>query len=207
MSAVLPSPAGRIGPNAITRVAEALPGFVGTEAARALFERAGLAAYFTRPPQDMVDEAEVARLHGELRRALGPERAAGVARSAGIRTADYLLAHRIPRAVQALLKRLPAALAARVLLAAIARHAWTFAGSGRFSARAPALAGAGARCAVLEIRDNPLCRDLQAEAPACDFYAATFERLFQVLVQPRTRVRETACEACGDESCRFELRW
>jgi divinyl protochlorophyllide a 8-vinyl-reductase len=126
----------------------------------------------------------------------------GVARSRP-RTADYLLAHRIPLPVQRVLKRLPAGLAARVLLAAISRHAWTFAGSGRFSASP---AGRGRRPLVLEIRNNPLCRG-HAAVPACDFYAATFERLFQVLVHRDAQVVETACEACGDAACRFELRW
>jgi divinyl protochlorophyllide a 8-vinyl-reductase len=60
---------------------------------------------------------------------------------------------------------------------------------------------------VLTIRHNPLCQDLQADTPACDFYAATFERLFQVLVHRRSRVREVACEACGDAECRFEIGW
>jgi hypothetical protein len=102
-------------------------------ATRALFERAGLAL-----------PARAARADGRRGRgarcctancgARWAEVAAEVARSAGRRTADYLLAHRIPKPVQALLKALPARLAARVLLSAIARHAWTFAGSGVFSA-------------------------------------------------------------------------
>lgn len=192
--------AGRIGPNAIIRVAEVLPAFVGTAATLQLFERAGLAAYLRSPPQDMVDEREVMRLHGELRASLGGATAAEVARRAGERTADYLLAHRIPQPVQLLLRHLPAALAARVLLAAISRHAWTFAGSGRFTARA-------GRPVVLEIRDNPLCRGVRTAAPVCDFYAATFERLFRVLVHRDAQVLEVACEARGDEACRFELRW
>ena len=47
----------------------------------------------------------------------------------------------------------------------------------------------------------------ESEAPACDFYAATFERLFRVLVHPAARVTETACEACGDDACQFEIEW
>jgi len=43
--------------------------------------------------------------------------------------------------------------------------------------------------------------------PGCDFYAATFERLFRVLVHADARVVETACEACGAAECRFEVRW
>jgi divinyl protochlorophyllide a 8-vinyl-reductase len=191
---------GRIGPNAITRVAEVLPGLAGAGAAERVFARAGLLPHLQRPPQTMVDETEVARLHATLRDQLGDAQARAVARAAGTSTGDYLLAHRIPRPVQWLLKRLPAALAARVLLSAITRHAWTFAGSGSFAATP-------GRPLRVSIRGNPMCRGLAADTPACEYYAATFERLFRVLVHPATEVVETACEACGDDACRFEIRW
>jgi divinyl protochlorophyllide a 8-vinyl-reductase len=194
---------GKIGPNAITRVAEVMHARLGLNATRALFAHAGLLHYLRQPPEHLVDETEVRALHGALREQLGDDDAAEVARSAGRRTADYLLAHRIPRLVQRLLKRLPARLAARVLLAAITRHAWTFAGSGNVSADP----GGRRKPVVLRIRHNPLCHGVSTAAPACDFYAATFERLFQMLVQPRSRVEEVACEACGDTECRFEVRW
>jgi len=200
MTAAAAASAGRIGPNAITRVAEVLPALLGEAGTRALFEAAGLGGYLSQPPEGMVDETEVARLHRVLRQQLGPAVAGQVARSAGMRTADYLLARRIPKPVQWLLKRLPPVLAARVLLQAIGRHAWTFAGSGQFQAVA------GRPC-VLTIRDNPLCRGVASAQPACDFYSATFERLFQVLVHPAMQVVETQCEARGDPVCRFELRW
>lgn len=192
--------AGRIGPNAITRVAEAAAQLVGTAATQALFEAAGLAAHLREPPQAMVDEREVTRLHAALRAHCGEAMARQVAREAGLRTARYLLAHRIPKPVQGLLRRLPAPLAARVLLSAIRRHAWTFAGSGVFTARA-------GRPVVLTIRGNPLCRGLASDTPACDFYAATFEHLFVALVHPEAWVVETACEARGDAACRFEVHW
>lgn len=195
--------AGLIGPNAITRIAKVLPAWRGTAFAEQVFERAGLLQHWRQPPQDMVREDDVRALHRALREVMPAEEAAAVSRAAGRATADYLLAHRIPRAVQRVLKRLPAPLAARVLVAAITRHAWTFTGSGRFSATAPR----GGRPWVLEIRDNPLCRGLASGVPACDYYAATFERLFQVLVHRDSGVTETACEACGDDACRFELRW
>jgi divinyl protochlorophyllide a 8-vinyl-reductase len=191
---------GRIGPNAILRVDEALA--LGPWAAWRwpVFERAGLPHHLLDPPQHMVPQDEVRRLHLALRETLGPADAATVAADAGRRTAAYLLAHRIPKPVQALLKRLPASLASRVLLAAISRNAWTFVGSGQFTARA-------GRPVRLEILHNPLCRGVKAEAPACDFYAATFQTLFQALVQPRAEVREVECEACGGSACRFEIRW
>ena len=192
--------AGRIGPNAITRVAEAVTARQGRAVTRELFARAGLAAYLDAPPQAMVDESEVIALHGALRAELGAPQASDIAADAGRRTAEYLLAHRIPRAAQALLKLLPARLAARVLLRAIGGHAGTFAGSGAFRARA-------GRPVRLQISNNPLCRGLRTEAPVCDYYAAVFQRLFEVLVHPRARVVETACEARGDPACRFEVRW
>jgi divinyl protochlorophyllide a 8-vinyl-reductase len=190
---------GRIGPNAITRVAQALRAEVGEPATRAVFARAALDDRLDDPPQEMVDEVEVRRLHLALRDAVGAERAARVAREAGRLTGDYLLAHRIPGPAQAVLRRLPAALAERMLLAAVGRHAWTFAGSGRFAATpgTPTL---------VTLQDNPLCRGARADAPACHYHAATFERLWRVLVSPDTRVVETACCACGAPACRFELR-
>jgi divinyl protochlorophyllide a 8-vinyl-reductase len=200
MSALASTTVGRIGPNAITRVAEALRPRVGDGRTALIFSRAGLATYLSRPPETMVAEAEVTRLHAVLRDVLGSDDAREVARDAGRRTADYLLAHRIPQPVQALLRRLPAGLASRVLLAAITRHAWTFAGSGRFSASA-------GHPVQLAIQDNPLCRGAAWAEPGCDFYAMCFEHLFRVLVHPDARVIETACEACGADACRFEIRW
>jgi len=195
-----PLPQARIGPNAITRVAQALPPRVGSERTRALFAKAGLSAYLQTPPEDMVDEAEVLRLHGVLRSELGPTLAGEVARNAGTLTADYLLQRRIPKPVQALLKLMPASLAARVLLKAITRNAWTFVGSGRFEVRhAPRL--------QILVHDNPLCRGVATQAPACDFYAAVFARLFAVLVHGRAEVVEVACQAMGDPACVFEPHW
>lgn len=203
MAGTGPAAAGLIGPNAITRVAQVLPVWRGSAFTEALFERAGLQAYWKQPPEQMVPEAHVRSLHRALRQALPAAEAAAVSRGAGKATADYLLAHRIPRPVQTLLRALPAGAAARVLVAAVTRHAWTFAGSGRFSAQPPRQG----RPWLLQIQGNPLCLGLQADAPACDYYAATFERLFQVLVHRRSRVEELACEACGAPACVFALRW
>ncbi len=168
-----------------------------------IFAAAGLAHHLAQPPQHMVQEAEVRALHTVLRQTLGVPLAATVAREAGHRTALYLLAHRIPQPVQRLLKAMPARWAARLLLAAITRHAWTFAGSGQFAAQ---LVPQG-RGVQLRIAHNPLCLGLHSDSPACDFYAATFEHLFATLVHRQARVHESACEACGSPACCFDVSW
>ncbi len=189
-----------VGPNAIIRVAEALGTMEGEGVRRAVFAEAGLSHRLREPPTDMVDEQEVARLQLALHDVLGPHRSLDVAREAGRLTALYLLAHRIPRLAQIALRLAPKRLAARLMAGAIARHSWTFAGSGAFSF----VIGQGID---LVIRGGPVCRLIEAEEPACAYYAATFEGVFGAVLGPSVRVVETRCEACGAEACRFELSW
>lgn len=190
----------RIGPNAIIRLAEALDASEGRSVTSRLFGDVRLERYLAAPPQEMVAEEEVTALYHGLRSNLGEARARSVSWGAGVRTADYLLANRIPRAVQALLKILPAGLASRILLNAIGKHAWTFAGSGQFTVKA----GHPVRFAIAGC---PICRGEKAAGPCCDFYAATFERLFSVLVSKSAKVTETECTATGAPACRFEIKW
>ena len=191
---------GRIGPNAIIQLAAVLGDRAGAAPVRRLFEGAGMAHYLDAMPGEMVDETEVRRLHATLREQFGPACAQALARAAGRRTAGYLLENRIPKPAQWLLRHVPAALAVRLLLQAIERNSWTFAGSGAFCA-------VYGRPARLGITHNPLCRDLQSDVPACDFYAGTFEALFRALINPDVKVREVTCEATGDAACVFELAW
>jgi divinyl protochlorophyllide a 8-vinyl-reductase len=193
-----PAPA-RIGPNAILRVAEALRAGPDAAALSPVFTRAGLTGYLDAPPHDMVDEREVTALHAALREVLGIKGARQIGADAGRRTGDYLLANRIPRPAQRLLRLLPGALAGRLLLKAIERNAWTFAGSARFSTQA----GTPTRF-ILE--GSRVCLGAQSPVPVCDFYAATFERLFRQLVDPKVRVIEVQCQAMGDPACVFEVR-
>jgi len=193
-------PTGRIGPNAITRVAEALHAEVGAARTRALFGHAQVEHHLQAPPQHMVDEGDVRRLHRALYELLGAEQARRVSRTAGDLTGAYLLRHRIPAAVQLLLRLLPAPLAARLLGAAIARHAWTFAGSGSFRARS-------ARPVCFTLSACPICHGVRATTARGDYYAACFQRLFRTLVSRRATVTETTCEATGSDACRFEVLW
>lgn len=186
--------AARIGPNALLQLVPVLDRALGVAERVALFARADVPV----PPPDagMWPEAEVARLHRAVVQAC-PDLAPGLMRAAGLGTADYILANRIPRAARALIRALPAALGARLLTAAIAKHSWTFAGSGRFSV-------VRTRPLTVEIAANPLACGAR-HAPSCHWHAAVFERLYGTLVWPSVQVRETACCACGDAACRFEI--
>jgi divinyl protochlorophyllide a 8-vinyl-reductase len=187
---------GLIGPNAILQLLPVLEREGGAALRDRLLRAAGLKA----PPSDtgMMDERPAAAMHHALRREL-PDRAAALARQAGLATGDYILAHRIPAPAQALLRRLPVPVAAWMLTRAIAQHSWTFAGSGRFEVLS-------SRPLSVRILDNPVVRGERAEAPICHWHAAVFERLFTDLVHPGYRVRETACCATDAPACVFELR-
>ncbi|MFO1415135.1 MAG: bacteriochlorophyll 4-vinyl reductase [Burkholderiales bacterium] len=198
--AVAGTAAARVGPNAITRVADALRAHGGEPVLRDVFAAAGLVHHLAAPPTAMVDEADVTALARAVRERLPPAVAQRVHRDAGTATGDYLLAHRIPRAAQVLLRALPARLAAPLLCRAIGAHAWTFVGSGRFRVER-------GRRPVLVITGGPLARAGATPGPACDYFAATFERLFRALVHPQATATEVACEAAGAPACRFAIAW
>lgn len=186
----------RIGPNAITRLDEAAADILGHAACERLFVEAGLAHHRLSPPEAMVDEADVVALHRSLLN-LHPDSAARVSREAGVRTARYLLAHRIPRPAQTVLRLLPPGLAARALIAAIGRHAWTFAGSGRFTAETR-------RGTVVCIEGGPFAEAGTAAASLMAFYQAVFATLFGKLVSRGTRIEDARL---GPQDCRFRLCW
>lgn len=184
----------RIGPNAVLQHLPVLDAVIGRDGRRALLHLAEV----PEPPSDagMLPEDQVARLHRFVRLYLA-DRAPEIQRAAGLATGDYILAHRIPKVAHWAIRNLPAPLGARLLSGAVAKHAWTFAGSGAFRI----VQGAPL---AFEIRRNPLA-DESARAPVCAWHSAVFERLFATLVWPHVAVQETACRACGDLACRFEL--
>jgi divinyl protochlorophyllide a 8-vinyl-reductase len=184
-----------IGPNALIQTAAALHE-LERESAAAVLQAAGEPLVREHPPEDMVDERRFAAMVTTLVRELGEARAERVLVRSGSLTADYLIANRIPQPFQWLVRRLPRDLGLRLLLGAIASHAWTFAGSGRFRYD---LRGDGH--VELEIEDCPACRGLVTEQPVCGFYAGTFERLFRRLIDDRLRVRNAGCQACGGARC------
>ncbi|ARE42141.1 Protein BchJ, involved in reduction of C-8 vinyl of divinyl protochlorophyllide [Rhodovulum sp. P5] len=186
---------GRIGPNAVLQLLPVLETAGGAALRDEMMHAAGLDA----PPSDagLMDEGPAAAMHRALRRRL-PQRAPDLLREAGARTGEYILAHRIPAPAQRVLKALPAFLSGPMLAKAIAKHSWTFAGSGEFTV-------ISTRPLVFELRDNPLIRGESAPHPICGWHEAVFDTLFQTLVDKRLRTHETKCTASGSPVCRFEI--
>lgn len=187
-----------IGPNALTRMAEALTLRHGEGACQAVFARAGIAHRWAEPPHAMVPEAEVAALHRAVHARFAPAEAAAMAELAGRLTGDYLLAHRIPRPARLLLPLLPWRLSLRLLCRAMAAHAWTFAGSGAFSYRL-------GTTPELVLAANPIATGLPPEAHGCHYHRAVFQHLLRRLVAPDILVREVACCAEGAPACVYRI--
>lgn len=189
----------RIGPNAVTQLAASFDA-QAPELKRSVFARAHVGHWLDMPPHDMVDETCVAHLHQSVRTELAGDDARKLLTEAGLRTADYILKHRIPGIFRATLPLLPTALSAKLLVGAITRHAWTFAGTGHFQARFRT-------GLVVSITDNPFCRGEHTHDPVCAWHAAVFTRLFARLVHPESKAQEFTCCATGDEACRFVIDW
>ena len=120
-----------IGPNAVLQTVAVMEERLGHARTAAILADAQIHALPSG--KQMIREIEALRLHRWL--ALhDPLASFAIAEEAGAHTADYIIANRIPRAAVWLLRRLPAQLAAPLLMMAIRKHAWTFIGAGVFTA-------------------------------------------------------------------------
>ncbi|MEM7616516.1 MAG: bacteriochlorophyll 4-vinyl reductase, partial [Pseudomonadota bacterium] len=180
--------------NAILQLLPVIEQFGGPGRLDQTLERAGVTPHFDAT--SMVPEMQAARLHRQLRQE-EPEMAAHLSSEAGLRTADYILENRIPKKVRLALVAMPARLAAPILSKAIAEHAWTFVGSGKFEVVTPW---------KFAIHDNPLIRGETSPHPLCHWHVAVFRRLYQCLVHRRCVCVETSCGAQTGGPCKFELR-
>jgi divinyl protochlorophyllide a 8-vinyl-reductase len=178
-----PANVARIGPNAILQTIAVLDRHEG----RATRDRVMRIARVAVPPPDagMLPESDCRAVHLALRQELG-DRAEAILRLAGLATGDYILAHRIPGPAQLLIRALPRRWGARLLATAIARHAWTFVGSGLFRIVAY-------RPLVFELAGTSLA----SGHAACVWHAAVFERLFARLVWPHVVVEHAESAPIG----------
>jgi divinyl protochlorophyllide a 8-vinyl-reductase len=186
----------RIGPNAIIQTGQALSALHGPRTSQLMFEAAGLVRYIGVLPTTMIDEREPVALFAAIQTVFPRAEADRVLAEAGHRTGHYILENRIPPIARQVLPKLPAGLSSRLLVSAIARHAWTFAGSGRFQGR---VTGWNRPVVTLVIAANPLA------TPACPWHGAVFQRLFASLCGHVTSVRHSQCCARGDGACITQL--
>ncbi|MCR9180755.1 MAG: bacteriochlorophyll 4-vinyl reductase [Erythrobacteraceae bacterium] len=162
--------AALIGPNAVLQTVAAMEEHLGRAETLAILADAQI----DRLPsgESMIPELHALRLHRWL--ALhDPLGSFTIADEAGSRTADYIIANRIPKAAARLLRHLPASLAAPLLMAAIRKHAWTFIGAGAFTPHGAWRFSIDRTCA-----DDPV----QPPDSLFHWYAAVFTRLYRCLV-------------------------
>jgi divinyl protochlorophyllide a 8-vinyl-reductase len=189
----------RIGPNAVIQVAAEFQARFGVERTATLVEST-TGFSLDALPTEMIDERHAQALARALVEQLGPTLATNILREAGHRTGDYLLANRIPRIAQWLIRLAPRRIGLRLLLRAMQSNAWTFAGSGRF------VISKATPVPDLVFESCAMCRNMHESQPMCDFYAGTFERLIRALVSRYSGVLEEECMALGHARCRFVLQ-
>jgi len=189
-----PKPIERVGPNAILQTAQALSEFHGTATRDRILARVGVPASLLRPA-GMVDAVLVRSLNDAVRDCLPAQAAMAVMRRAGQLTGDYILANRIPKPAMRLLSVLPRFLAPHLLLIAIGRHSWTFAGS------CPVRIRHGWRSAEISIIGNPI------SFGPCVWHEAVFHRLLLPLTGPSLSILEVECCSGSALACRFVVSW
>jgi divinyl protochlorophyllide a 8-vinyl-reductase len=121
-------------------------------------------------------------------------------RRSGNLTGEYVLANRIPKPVQRIIKLLPRSLRLKVLLTAIGKSAWTFAGSGTYSFITHPRP-------LITINNSIIKQAAQAQKPICSYYTGAFETLIKALVTPKAVITEVECLAGGSDKCCFTIRF
>jgi len=187
-------PGGKIGPNSVMRTLQAVEESYGPALAGELNRRAALPS---NRWNSLIPEEWFLSVIRELRGLLPVTESEAMLRRAGALTGEYVRENRIPAVFRGLLAMLPARLAVPLLLRAFRRHAWTFAGSGRFRFE-------GRHPSTLVLEGSPTCRVPGGTERSGSYYEAAFETLL-ALAAPGIRVRESSCQAAGDPACRFEL--
>lgn len=189
-------PATRVGPNAILQTRTALDVLCGHVKRVEIFDRAGLGWLSRRDLEDLVHTRAVNALNASVLLSLAPDNAETVMAHAGELTANYIIENRIPAPVQTLLKIVPRSIGTKLLLKAIERNAWTFAGS------CEVVIGDG----IVSIYDNPICLGRLGYS-GCVWHRAVFTRLFHCLISEKIVVEEIECIGKGGDACVFEIRF
>lgn len=184
----------KMGPNGIIQTFNAIKARFGEHAAAQALIKADLKKYLAELPHEMVDEREFHRLARCVCETFDENSRNAILLNAGERTAEYLLQARIPKVFQALLKRLPTRWAAKLLLWSIAQHAWTFAGSGKFSHQVDT-----------EIEASMLVRE-PARNEVALFYGGALQTLFQRLFKDKIEFNIQVFPSDDGLLCRYSAR-
>ena len=166
----------KIGPNSIIQTVAALEAAYGKTKAETMLSKIGQGYLVGNLPKEMVEEAKFHTLVGALQKEIGETATSRILQESGERTARYLLKVRIPGIFQKLVKLLPPRPAFKLLLFAISKNAWTFAGSGEFAytMKRPPEISVKVTFPTLPVVGN--------------FYLGTFTALLQELVNPTTKI-------------------
>ncbi len=181
----------KIGPNSIIQTVAALESKYGKAEAEAILARAGHKHLIGNLPSEMTEESKFHALVQALDKELGEKIMVHILNDSGQRTAAYLLRVRIPGLFQKLLKPLPPGLAFKILIFAISKNAWTFAGSGDFSyttGKTPEIT-VKVTCPTIPVVGN--------------FYLGTFTRLLRELVSHDTKIESSITGESGAITCRY----
>ncbi|NWJ45810.1 MAG: bacteriochlorophyll 4-vinyl reductase [Chloroflexi bacterium] len=194
-------PSGKIGPNSLIQTVRAMRRIYGDEKARRILEEGGQGFLWDHHPGEMIDEGEFITLARMLYSNLGVQETLPLLRLSGNLTGEYVLANRIPKFAQRIIKFLPRKLRLKVMLNAIGKNAWTFAGSGKYSFTLSP---------QLQINlDESIIRHAisKANVPVCSYYTGAFETLLKTLVDAHIQVEEIECAIRGDSRCVFQIKF
>lgn len=185
----------KIGPNALIQTVRSLRETVSDRQLMTILHQAKQEYLLHETVTGMVDERAFAELVAALAAQLGLAQARQVLWRAGELTAGYLLQHRIPQPFQWLLRPLPNRLALKLLLLAISKHAWTFAGSGSFQYEV----GQQARLTVTS--------PIRPGEAVCGFYGGTFAHLIRVLIDTQAQVETKVSASDGWARCIYLIQY
>lgn len=185
----------RIGPNALIQSVNALREQYKEAHIRTILRQCGQEDLLESQPTTMVAEQAFADLVVALADQLGVPEARQILWRAGQLTAGYLLQNRIPRPFQWLLRPLPDRPALQLLLLAVGKHAWTFAGSGQFT------------YVVGKIPQLTVVTHLYPGEAVCGFYGGTFDHLIHMLIAAQAQTQVTTTCYAGQTRCVYTIRF
>jgi divinyl protochlorophyllide a 8-vinyl-reductase len=188
---------GRIGPNAVIQTVRALEERCGSaEAARMLAGRP--ARWLAERPSAMVDERDFRDLVEAIGAAMPADEASAVLYRSGRLTGEYVLANRIPRIAQTLIRALRRGPGPAILLRAIGANAGTFGESGSYAYTA----GGTPR---VQIANPVLSASPELAAAVCAYNRGAFEALFRGLIDAQASIVEEHCQATGGNTCTYRI--